>query len=109
MPKIAGHTITERQLYALHGLYKGALKGTQVYGVNVSRQLATLADQGVIQRTGWSYTIPFGGPGEAIINATPDYTLGEHISGRARPDDYCTGGDGRPHLASLCDHGQSRS
>ncbi len=81
MPKIAGHAITTRQLVALHGLYQGLVDGTQaVYGVNVRRQLDALADAGIISRTGaGAYMIPFGSPGEAIINASGDFSISSHI------------------------------
>lgn len=82
MPKIAGHDITDRQLLALHGLYRGLVKQGavhSVYGVNVTQQLNTLADNGIIARTSYTYMIPFGSPGEAIIDATPDFVISEHL------------------------------
>lgn len=76
MPRIAGHQITDRQLAVLHALYQGLVKnGTTVYGVDVTRQLAALADAGLITRGGWSYTIPWGGPAARIIVATPDFPI----------------------------------
>lgn len=81
MPTIAGHDITDRQLVALHGLYRGLVKDNRtVYGVNVRRALDSLADKGVIARTGMgAFTVPFGSPGAAIIAATPDFAIGSHI------------------------------
>lgn len=81
MPTIAGHEITDRQLVALHGLYRGLLEpNNTVYGVNVRRQLEVLADKGIIARTGMgAYMIPWGSPGEAIIDATADFTISAHI------------------------------
>lgn len=78
---IAGHDVTDRQLFALHGLFKGLVKNNKtVYGVNVKRQLDTLADKGIIARTGMvAYTIPFGSPGADIITATPDYAVSAHL------------------------------
>jgi len=81
MLNVAGHEITDRQLVALHGLYKGLVKpnGT-VYGVNVRQQLETLADQGIIARTGMgAFMIPWGSPGAQIIDATADFTISAHI------------------------------
>jgi hypothetical protein len=79
--QIAGHTVTDRQLVALHGLYRGLVEHNRtVYGVNVRRALNTLADQGIIARTGMdAFMIPWGSPGEAIINATPDFVISEHL------------------------------
>ncbi len=79
--QIAGHTLTDRQLVALHGLYKGLVKDNHtVYGVNVSRALEELADRGIIARTGMgAYMIPFGSPGEAIINASLDFVISERL------------------------------
>lgn len=84
MAKIAGHTITDRQLYALHGLYRGLLDTgggrCTIYGASVRTQLATLADKGVIARTGMgAYMIPYGSPGAAIVAATPDYAMSDHL------------------------------
>ena len=83
MPRIAGHDVTDAQLVALHGLYQGLVKteGCQaaVYGKNVQRQLDTLADQGIIARGGWSYTIPWTGPGADIIAATSDFSISAHL------------------------------
>jgi hypothetical protein len=84
MPKVAGHTITSKQLAALHGLYQDLVKlrngAPTVYGVNVRRQLEALADAAIISRTGMgAYLIPFGSPGEQIVNATPDFSVGSHL------------------------------
>lgn len=84
MPEIAGYTVTSKQLVALHGLYRGLVKNSggapTVYGVNVRRQLDALADAGVISRTGMgTYMIPFGSPGELIINASLDFPISSHI------------------------------
>ncbi len=80
MPTIAGHEITDRQLVALHGLYRGLVKNNSVYGVNVGRQLEALADLGIIARTGMgAYMIPFGSPGEEIIKASPDFVISAHL------------------------------
>ncbi|GAA0583020.1 hypothetical protein GCM10010172_80050 [Paractinoplanes ferrugineus] len=79
--QIAGHTITDRQLVALHGLYRGLVKdnGT-VYGVNVRRALDSLADNGLITRTGMgAFMIPWDSPGAAIISATLDFVISEHL------------------------------
>lgn len=78
---IAGHSVTTMQLVALHGLYKGLLKsdGT-VYGKSVTRSLDSLADRGIIARTGiGAYMIPYGSPGASIIAATPDFTISSHL------------------------------
>ncbi len=81
MPKIAGHSVTDHQLVALHGLHKGLVKSNQtVYGCNVRRALETLANKRIISRTGMgAYMIPFGSPGAAIIAATPDFTISQHL------------------------------
>jgi hypothetical protein len=81
MAKIAGVDITDRQLVALHGLYRGLVKtNNTVYGTNVRRQLDALADEGVISRTGMSaYMIPYGSPGEAIIAASRDFVISAHL------------------------------
>jgi hypothetical protein len=81
MPTVAGHNITDRQLVALHGLYRGLVKGNRtVYGVDVRRALDALADKGVIDRTGMgAYMIPYGSPGAAIIDASPDFAIGAYI------------------------------
>ena len=79
MQTAAGHSLTDRQLVALHGLYRGVLRGTKVYGVDVGRQLGALADRGVIARTGGSYMIPYGSPGAAIIAATQDFVISQHL------------------------------
>lgn len=84
MPKVAGYTITPKQLMALHGLYKGLVEqrngAPTVYGVNVRRQLEALSDLEIIARTGMgAYMIPFGSPGEQIITATPDFTVSSHL------------------------------
>ncbi|MFC4066750.1 hypothetical protein [Actinoplanes subglobosus] len=80
-----GHGLTTQQLAALHGLYQDLVKygngGPTIYGINVRRELEALADQGVIGRTGgWAYMIPWGSPGEQIIAATPDFSVGAHLS-----------------------------
>jgi hypothetical protein len=78
--QVAGHTLTDRQMVALHGLYKGVLKGTKVYGVNVARQLDTLADRNIIARTGMgAYMIPYGSPGADIISASNDFVISQHL------------------------------
>lgn len=78
--KIAGYSITEREMVALHGIYKGVLQGTRVYGTQVFRQLEALANRGIIDRSGaGTYTIPYRSPGAAIINATPDFTISQHL------------------------------
>jgi hypothetical protein len=83
MPKIAGTTITTKQMAALHGLYQGLVKqrngNPTVYGVNVRRQLEALADRAIIARTVGGYMIPFGSPGEEIINATPGFSVGRNL------------------------------
>lgn len=80
MPTIAGHRITTKQLAALHGLYQGLVKAdSTVYGVNVKRQLDSLADKGIISRTAWTYMIPFGSPGADIITATPDFGIAANL------------------------------
>lgn len=76
--------LTDRQLVALYGLYRGLTEQTgsrwRVYGADVTRALEALADQKVIARTGMgAYMIPWGGPGEAIINAGPDFVITEHL------------------------------
>lgn len=81
MPVIAGHQVTPKQLVALHGIYKGLVKGNAtVYGVNVKRQLDALADKGIIARTGMgAYMIPWGSPGADIIAATPDFCISANL------------------------------
>lgn len=81
MPTIAGHTLTNRQMVALHGLYKGLVKDNRtVYGVNVRQALEALADRGIIARTGMgAYMIPWGSPGEQIIAATPDFAVSANL------------------------------
>ena len=81
MTKIAGHDVTDKQLVALHGLYKGLVKDNRtVYSVNVRRALDTLADRQIISRTGMgAYMIPFGSPGADIIAATPDFVISAHL------------------------------
>lgn len=80
MPNVAGREITDRQLVALHGLYRGLVKPNHtVFGVNVRRALEALADKGIIARTGMgAYMIPWDSPGEQIINATADFTISAH-------------------------------
>ena len=77
--KIACYELTSRQMVALHGLYKGLVKNGKVYGVNVAPQLDKLATGGVIARTGMGYIIPYGSPGEAIIEASRDFTISQHL------------------------------
>lgn len=81
MATITARDLTARQLAALHGLYKGLIKSNAtLYGVNVKRQLDALADRGVIARTGMgAYMIQFDSPGEAIIRATPDFTISANL------------------------------
>ena len=83
MPTIAGHRITDRQLVALHGLYRGLVQYANgratVYGVNVKRQLDALADAGIIARTVGSHMIPYDSPGEAVIAASPDFVISAHL------------------------------
>lgn len=83
MPNVAGHDITNRQMVALHGLYRGLVQrkngAPTVYGTNVRLQLSTLATRGIIARSGHSYIIPFGSPGAAIIAASPDFQISQHI------------------------------
>lgn len=77
---IAGHRITTRQLVALHALYQGLLKGTRVYGVNMFRQLESLADQGIIARSGAGvYLVPWDSPGARIIKATEGFSVGANL------------------------------
>jgi hypothetical protein len=77
---IAGHTLTDRQAVALFGLYRGVLKDTKVYGVNVARQLDSLADRGIIARTGMgAYMIPYSSPGADIVSAAPDFVISQHL------------------------------
>ena len=79
--KVAGYTITSRQLVALHGLYKGLVTtNLKVYGVSVRQPLNTLADRGVIARTGMgAFMIPYGSPGDDIIRRTPDFVISQHL------------------------------
>ncbi len=78
--QIAGYTLTDRQLAALHGLYKGLVTGGgTVYGVNARKALNSLAEDGIIARSAGAYVIPWGSPGEAIINATPGFVISEHL------------------------------
>jgi hypothetical protein len=80
MPKIAGHDLTDRQMVALHAIYKGVLRGRKVYGVNVGWQLDTLANQGIISRTGMGdFMIPFGSPGADIVGASLDFVISQHL------------------------------
>lgn len=84
MAKIAGHDITTKQLAALHGVYQGLVEVQSsgrrtVYGINVKPQLDALARKGIIRSDGWSYVIPYDSPGEAIINATPDFTISVNL------------------------------
>lgn len=81
MPRIADHNVSTKQLVALHGLYRGLLKTNQtVYGVSVAHSLASLAERGIISRTGMgAYMIPFGSPGAAIIAATPDFVISANL------------------------------
>lgn len=78
------HSLTDRQLVALHGLYRGLVEHKngkpRVYGTDVSRPLESLADLGVINRTGMgAYLIPWGGEGERVIAATADFTISDHL------------------------------
>lgn len=77
--RIEGHTITDRQLTALHGVYRGQVKDGSLYGVNVHRTLEALADRGIITRSVGTYLIPWDGPGAQIIAATRDFSIGEHL------------------------------
>jgi len=46
----------------------------------VRRALSSLADQGIITRTGMgAYMIPYDSPGAEIIEATGDFIIGEHL------------------------------
>lgn len=81
---IAGHSVTAKQIAALHALYRGLIEmqngAPTVYGTNVHRQLDALADKRIIARTGMGdYMIPFDGPGAAIISATPDFPIGANL------------------------------
>lgn len=80
--RVAGYVMSDRQMVALHGLYKGLVKQGavhSVYGVNVTQQLNALADKGIIARTSYTFMIPFGSPGAAIIAATPDFIISQHL------------------------------
>lgn len=78
--KIAGYDLTDRQMVALHAIYKGVLRGREVYGVNVGRQLDTLADRGIISRTGMGdFMIPYGSPGADVVEASLDFVISQHL------------------------------
>lgn len=81
MPKVAGHNVTDRQLVALHGLYRGLVTPKlTVYGTSVRLALAALADKKIIARTGMgAFMIPYGSAGEAIVAATPDFVISSHL------------------------------
>lgn len=81
MAKVAGYDITDRQLVALHGLYRGLVKDNRtVYGKDVRRALDNLADRRIIARTGMgAYMIPFGSPGADIIDFTPHFVISDHL------------------------------
>lgn len=72
--------LTRKQLAALHGLFRGLIKNNRsLYGVDVRRQLDTLADRGIIARTAGSYMIPYGSDGEAIVMATRDFSISTNL------------------------------
>lgn len=78
--KIAGHHVTEREMVALHAIYKDLIRNGKVYGVSIRPQLSALADRGVIARTGIdAYMIPYDSPGARIVAASLDFMISSHI------------------------------